>query len=79
MRAKIEAWVNPINRGSAAMRDGRSKPPPAPDELADELMTRSINETLHSAYSIEQVLEMPYDRVIRLMLLGEVLQNSTNG
>lgn len=58
------------------MLDGRSKAPEPPDEIQDELLTRSINHFLHTAYSVEQIQNMPYAWLVKMqMLLKATEQN----
>jgi hypothetical protein len=58
---------NPIN--PQAIAEGRSTAPPLPECFDWILLTRQINEFLHSAYTIEQVKQMPSDELYQVQLL----------
>lgn len=55
------------------MLDGRSQPPPPPDFIQDELVTRNINHFLGTAYTVEQIRNMPYAWILKMHVL---IQNS---
>jgi hypothetical protein len=41
------------------MKDGRSKAPPLPEFLRDEMEARVINNMLGTSYSMAELAEMP--------------------
>lgn len=50
------------------MKDGRSKRPPLPAFLHDENATATINQTLGTNYSIEDIDEAPEIWIDKVML-----------
>lgn len=41
------------------MQDGRSKPPPVPEFLRDEIEARTINHFLGTNYTLDELAQMP--------------------
>lgn len=72
---QLDSWRNPINKNSAAMRDGRSKPPPLPDFLIDENAVRTVNAMLNTTrYDMDALDEMPELWIEKIILWARAAQ-----
>ena len=61
------------------MKDGRSKAPPPPDFLIDEMTLAAINHRLGTAYSLEALDDAPQMWIDKMIIWANAQHTKDNG